>query len=200
MKLAVVFKAILGSGGLDVLVAIIMYYVGLGLSMILHSSAVGTLNSAHLLQQFGYTYASKLITTQGIDELYQSQAIPYILSLTGTAIAAVIEHLEEKEKNCIKITSKLMIDGSIFGFNIGHLLGIPVGLSEIYQGYTFSELYQDLYNETGVSAYAHLAKIMQINSNSLAMSIVVGFGIIGVIFGLLGGIEAALELCRKYNE
>lgn len=93
------YRAIIWAAGLGALAAVLMYFLSLGISALLGYSAGGEMLAGQLLGQFGYTNASKIITAGGLQAFYQAQVVPYILTLLGFTIGAIVGYFKGKKED-----------------------------------------------------------------------------------------------------
>jgi len=92
-------RALLWALGVGIFAGLLAYAVGLGLSAILSYSAGGNFITSKLLDDFGYTDASNAIQGIALNQLYQANTLPYILSIAGFGLGAVIGYFKGKQED-----------------------------------------------------------------------------------------------------
>lgn len=92
-------RALLWAIGLGVFAGFLGYLAGIGLSAILGYAAGGELIVAQTLHYFGYYNASSAIQGIALNNLYQANALPYILSVGSAGVGAVLGYFKGKKED-----------------------------------------------------------------------------------------------------
>jgi hypothetical protein len=93
------FRALLWALGFAAFAAILAYVVGLGISAILSYASGGNFIVSKVLDDFGYADAANAIRGIALNQLYQANSLPFVLSIVAAGVGGVIGYFKGKSED-----------------------------------------------------------------------------------------------------